>query len=320
MDNRRVQWDDYDIFCHVVERGGYTAAARALERSKSSLSASVIRLEDRLQTRLLERTTRRLRLTEAGEALFQGMGPLFASLREAHADAIAQRSQVSGTLRIASPYEFGAHHVAPVATAMMRVYPELRVTIDVEHTWVNPQQQRYDIAFAMLEGELPASSIVVKRAYSLARSVFAAPELLARHPPVQTPADLARLPLLAGAGDTEWAFRGAGGATERVAIGAPRMSSSNADVRQQAALAGLGVARITSTFCAAAVRAGRLCTLLPDCVCEPLRIYALLPAKRLMPRKVRVFLDALEAQEAEAAGRSRGRGDGSGDGLTPVLE
>lgn len=291
-----MHWDAYDIFCHVVEQGGFTAAARALERPKSSISASVIRLEDLLQTRLLERTTRSLHLTEAGEALYQGIGPLFASLRDAHVDAIAKRRGVVGTLRIASPYEFGAHHVAPVATAMMRTYPDLRVVIDVEHSGVNPLQQHYDVVFTMRSGELADSSIVAKRAFSLPRGVFGAPELLARHAPVQVPADLVRLPLLAAAGDTEWAFANAAGAAWRVAVQQPRMSSSNADVRLQAALAGLGVARITATFCAAAVSMGRLQPLLPDFACEPLHIHALLPAKRLMPQKVRVFLDALAQQ------------------------
>ncbi len=291
-----MHWDAYDIFCHVVEQGGFTAAARTLERPKSSVSASVIRLEDLLQTRLLERTTRRLRLTEAGEALYQGIGPLFASLRHAHGDAIAKRRGVFGTLRIASPYEFGAHHVAPVATAMMRTYPELRVVIDVEHSGVNPLQQHYDIAFTMRSLDSVDSNLVAKRAFSLPRGVFGAPELLAQHAPVQVPTDLARLPLLAGADDTEWAFANGAGAAWRVAVLQPRLSSSNADVRLQAALAGLGVARITATFCAAAVSMGRLQPLLPDFSCEPLHIHALLPATRLMPQKVRVFLDALAQQ------------------------
>ncbi len=302
MDNPRVQWDAYDLFCRVVEHGGFSAAARELDRPKSSLSAAVMRLEETLQTRLLERTTRRLRLTEAGEALYQGIGPLFASLREMHEEALSQQGAVVGTLRIASPYEFGAHHVAPVVTAMMRDYPGLRATLDVEHTWVNPQEQRYDIAFAMLQSALPPSTIVAKRAFSLPRGVFASPRLLAEHPPVRTPADLRRLPLLAGAGDAEWPFHDAQGRSERVPVDTPRLSSSNADVRLQAALAGLGVARITSSFCAAAVNEGQLVRLLPDCACEPLHIYALLPATRLMPQKVRIFLDRLgESARAAAA-------------------
>lgn len=292
-----MHWDDYDIFCQVVEHGGFTAAARALERPKSSISASVIRLEDLLQTRLLERTTRRFRLTERGEALYHGMGPLFASMRNAHAEAVAQRKGVVGTLRIASPYEFGAHHVAPVVAVMMREHPDLRAIIDVEHAWVNPQEQRYDIVFSMLQEDPPVSSVVVKRVFSLARGVFASPELLARHAEVKTPADLARLPLLAAADDTEWTFTSAAGTRERVVVDRPRLCSSNAGVRLHAAIAGLGAARIVSTFCAAAVSADRLRPLLADFTCDPLRIFAFLPAKRLMPEKVRVLLDALGERE-----------------------
>lgn len=288
-----MNWDDVDVFCQVVEHGGFSAAARALDRPKSSLSAAVIRLEGSLQARLLERTTRRLQLTEAGESLYHGMGPLFAGLREARHEAVAQREGVVGTLRIAAPYEFGAHHVGAVACAMMGRYRQLRVCIDVEHGAVNPLDQRYDVVFAMLEHELPPSSIVLRRMFSLERGVFAAPQLLTHGDPT-TPQQLAELPLLAASNDTEWHFTAPDGSTGTVPIDAPRLSSANAEVRLQAAVAGLGVLRITATFAAAAVRAGRLRKLLPNHACEPLRVYALLPAKRLMPRKVRVFLDALE--------------------------
>src|SRR6185295_14735791 len=110
-----MNWDDFDAFCQVVDHGGFSAAARALERPKSSLSASVARLEAELNTRLLERTTRQLRLTEAGESLYRDMAKPFAQLRERALDALAQGEAVQGTLRIAAPYEFGAHHLAPVA-------------------------------------------------------------------------------------------------------------------------------------------------------------------------------------------------------------
>ncbi len=114
-----MNWDDYDVFCRVIEHGGFTAAARAMDRPKSTVSASVARLEAELRARLMERTTRQVRLTEAGETLYHGIGPLFAGLREARADALAQGETVAGTLRIASPYEFGAHHLGPVACALM---------------------------------------------------------------------------------------------------------------------------------------------------------------------------------------------------------
>ena len=295
-----MNWDDYDVFCHVIEQGGFSAAARAMDRPKSTVSGSIARLEVELGARLLERTTRQVRLTEAGETLYHGIGPLFTGLREARTDALAQGEVVAGTLRIASPYEFGANHLGPVACSLMARYPQLKVRIDVEHEAINPLERRYDIAFAMLDAGLPASSMVQRRMFSLERGVFASPELLARHGEPATPQELAVLPLLCGSADAKWTFTDADGATSMVPTPLPRLNSGNADVRLQASVAGLGVARITATFCAQAVREGRLRRLLPDYICEPLRVYALLPGKRLMPAKVRMFLDALGQQAGVA--------------------
>ena len=296
-----MNWDDFDAFCHVVEHGGFTAAAKALDRPKSGVSAAVARLEAALSARLLERTTRRLRLTEAGEALHHAIGPLFRALREARAEAVAQRDSVVGTLRIAAPYEFGSHHLGPVACELMAAYPRLKVQIDVEHRPVDLLERRYDIAFAMLDTGLPASSMVVRRMFSLERGVYAAPRLLDGRAEPARLEDLGALPLLRAAGDTEWSFTAPDGRLVTLTATASRLDSSNADLRLQAAIAGLGVARITATFCAEAVRDGRLRRLLPDHVCAPLRVYALLPAKRLMPARVRLFLDALGAQAGVSA-------------------
>ena len=303
-----MNWDDYDVFCHVIENGGFTAAAQAMQRTKSGVSASIARLEAALQARLFERTTRRVRLTEAGETLYHSVGPLLHGLREAHTDALAQGGAVAGTLRVAAPYEFGANHLGPVACVLMARHAQLRVQIDVEHAAVNPLEQRYDIVFAMLESGLPASSIVVRRMFTLERALFAAPSLLATHGEPHGPRDLAAMPLLVSSVDTEWGFRSADGVVESVPIGSPRLVSSNADVRRQAALAGLGVARITATFCSHDVQAGRLVRLLPEHACAPLRVYALLPTKRLMPARVRLFLDALGAQAEEGTAASAHRG------------
>jgi DNA-binding transcriptional LysR family regulator len=290
-----MNWDDYDAFCQVVEHGGFTAAARALGRPKSSLSASVARLEEQLGTRLLERTTRSLRLTEAGESLYRDISKPFSQLRELAVDAIAKGAQVQGTLRMAAPYEFGAHHLAAVACEIMARHPQLKVSIDVEHARVPLFERNYDIVFTSIEHSFAPSSVVTRRVFSLERGLFASPQLLARCPPLAGPENLHALPLLAGADDVDWEFTGREGATAKVEVRNPRLRSGNAGVRLEAALAGLGVARITSTFCAAAVEHGRLLMLLPEWRCTPLRIHALLPGRRLMPAKVREFLDALEA-------------------------
>jgi DNA-binding transcriptional LysR family regulator len=290
-----MNWDDFDAFCQVVEHGGFTAAARALDRPKSSLSACVARLEEQLGSRLLERTTRSLRLTEAGESLYRDISRPLAQLRELAVDAVAKGAQVQGTLRIAAPYEFGAHHLAEVACKIMATHPQLKVHLDVEHARVPLFERHYDIVFSAIEpGDTPAS-IVTRRVFSLERGLFAAPQLLASYPELAAPEDLNAVPLLAGADDTEWEFSDAHGTLSKVEVRNPRMRSGNAGVRLEAALAGLGVARITATFCAQAVQQARLVPLLPQWRCAPLRIYALLPGRKLMPAKVREFMDILEA-------------------------
>ena len=290
-----MNWDDFEAFCQVVEHGGFTAAARALGRPKSSLSASVTRLEEQLGNRLLERTTRSLRLTDAGESLYREVSGPLAQLREVAGDALAKGERVQGTLHIAAPYEFGAHHLATVACTVMAQHPQLKVHIDVEHAQVALFDRNYDIVFSSMEHAASPSSVVTRRVFTLERSLFAAPALVAQSPGVATPEELVALPLLAGADDTDWEFTGPDGAQARVEVRNPRLRSGNAGVRLEAALAGLGVARITSTFCADAVRQGRLLPLLPDWRSAPLRIDALMPGRRLAPAKVRAFMDALGA-------------------------
>ncbi|MBS0397916.1 MAG: LysR family transcriptional regulator [Proteobacteria bacterium] len=291
-----MNWPDYDLFCHVVERGSFSGAAHELGLPKSSVSAAISRLERHLNTRLIERTTRRLRLTEAGEALHIGISPLFRHLRNAVDDALSRTSSVGGTLRIAAPYEFAAHHLGEIACAMLDEHPNLQINIDVEYGAVNLFAQRYDIVFTTAYEGLPASSTVARRMFSLERGLFASPGFIARHDEPATPDDLLKLPLLTAPSDREWAFDEASSRNSHVPILAPRLRSPNAAIRLQAAVAGLGIARITSSYCAAAVRAGSLVRLLSGFECAPLRVYALMPARRLMPRNVRLFLDQLEAK------------------------
>lgn len=289
-----MNWDDFDAFCQVVDHGGFTAAARALDRPKSSLSASVSRLEGELGTRLLERTTRQLRLTDAGESLYRDISKPFAQLRERAVEALAQGPTVQGTLRVAAPYEFGAHHLASVACRVMQQHPQLKVHLDVEHAKVALFERHYDLVFSAIEHSFAPSTVVTRRVYSLERGLFAAPSL-AGQAPLEHPDELQALPLLAGADDQSWTFTDAGGQAAEVEVRNPRMRSGNAGVRLQAAIEGLGVARITATFCAPAVEKGQLVPLLPQWRCSPLKIYALLPG-RMVPAKVRVFLDLLELE------------------------
>jgi DNA-binding transcriptional LysR family regulator len=295
-----MDWRDWELFCEVVQHGGFSAAARVLGHPKSSLSAAVQRLESNLGLRLIERTTRHLRLTDAGQTIYQRVRPLFTALHDTHGEALAMSSAIAGTLRIKAPYEFGAHHAGPVACELMGRYPDLVIRIDVEHEFVSPVAENYDIVFAMLEAPLPSTGIVIRRVSSLERGLFAAPALLERLGEPRTLEDLAKFPLLIGPSDTPWALTTPAGASEQLAVSNARLVSSNADIRLQAALAGHGVLRVTASYTKAAVAAGLL-RLLPDHVCEPLNVHALLPARQFVPAKVRCFLDALEAHERGGA-------------------
>jgi DNA-binding transcriptional LysR family regulator len=291
-----MEWRDWELFCEVVEHGGFSAAARVIGHPKSSLSAAVQRLESQLDLRLIERTTRHLRLTDAGETIYRRVRPLFTALHDVSSEAQAMSSAIAGTLRIKSPYEFGAHHAGPVACELMGRYPELSIKIDVEHEIVNPVAENYDLVFAMLEAPLPAAATVIKRMFSLERGLYASPALLERLGEPRTVEDLARFPVLAGANDAAWALTTPGGTVEHLAVDKARLTSSNAHIRLQAALAGHGVLRVTASYTGTAVAAGLLRRVLPDHICEPLNVHALLPARQFVPAKVRCFLEALEAQ------------------------
>jgi DNA-binding transcriptional LysR family regulator len=292
-----MDWNDVEAFCCVIEHGGFTAAAKALARPKSSISASVSRLEAQLGAQLLQRTTRRVRATEAGESLYQDAAPMFQRLREVRSNAAARGNAVAGTLRIAAPYEFGAHHLGAVACAMLARYRDLRIDIDVEHGRID---RSYDIVFSYYDGDLPDSGRVARRVFELKRGIFASPAFLQKTPRIRIPGDLAELPAIASPADAEWTFTDAKGGYS-VPVRA-RMRSPNADVRRRATLEALGVSRIVLTFCEEHVREGRLQPVLEDYVCAPLRIYALLPGRRLVPPKVRLFLDLLEQKSGSEAG------------------
>ncbi|OKO81083.1 hypothetical protein AC630_14805 [Bradyrhizobium sp. AS23.2] len=296
-----MDWRDWELFCEVVDRGGFSAAARALDHPKSSLSAAVQRLEGSLGVRLIERTTRHVRLTDAGNTIYQRARPLFLALHETRDQALSLSGVIAGTLRIKSPYEFGAHHAGPVACELMSRYPDLRIRIDVEHDLVHPVAENYDIVLAMVEAPLTSAGIVIKKVYSLERGLFAAPSLLQEHGEPRTIEELRRLPLITGPSDTPWALTTPHGETEHIELDSPRLTSSNANIRLQAALAGHGVLRVTASYTQGAVKNGSLCRLLSDHACEPLTVHALLPARQFVPSKVRCFLDALEMHSRREA-------------------
>lgn len=281
--------------CLVVEYGGISGAARATGRPKSSLSLAIRRLEDDLSVRLVDRTKRHFHLTDRGRALQEYIGPLLAQLDRITDDFRSASGHVTGSLRIAAPYEFGAHHLAPVVRRLMARNPQLHVAIDVQYAPIRELfRSGYDVVLVMADGNLADSGIVSCRVFMLERGLFASPAFLDRHPPIVVPADLAQVPLIASLPNERWRFTGPDRRTIDVPVPHSHFSSSNADIRRQAAIAGFGVMRVVASFCHEAVGRGALSKVLPDYACAPLCVYGVVNERRLMPATVKALFDEME--------------------------
>lgn len=292
---RNLLPSDLADLCLVVEHGGISAAARVVGRPKSSLSLAIRRLEEALSARLIDRSKRRFALTDRGRRLCEETGPLLDELQRITAEFHASSARVAGVLRIAAPYEFGAHHVAPVIARLVARNPQLEVVLGVQYG--SPRElfrDGYDVVFVMANGNLDDSDAASCRLFLLERGLFAAPDCLARHPPIRTPEDLCRVPLIPSTQDGSWRLTDGSGGMIEVPVTGSRLASANADVRRRAAIDGLGVTRTVASFCDEAVHEGKLCAVLPAWRNLPLHVYAMVNERRLRPAAVRALLDELE--------------------------
>lgn len=290
---RNNDWNDWYAFLQVAALGSFTRAAERMEQPKSTLSVAVRRLEQRLGQRLLERSTRRLELTDAGARLLEQARPLFERLDELTREAVAATDRPRGVLRLATPYEFGSLQLGDVVCEVMTRYPDLEIEIDITPGDALQSFSDYDIQFVITSQDLPDSKHVARRIFTVPRALYAAPALLERLGDPTAPAELERWPCLSGRNENAWQFIDGAGETLSVR---PHivLRTANAAMRVQAACAGLGAALLVDSFCQAEVEAGRLVPILKAYRALPRRIYAYLSDRRLMPAKTRVFMQALE--------------------------
>nr|WP_315598227.1 LysR family transcriptional regulator [uncultured Cupriavidus sp.] len=292
-----ADWGDWDNFCRVVEAGSFTAASDLTGIPKSSISLSLSRLEARLGNRLLDRTTRRIRVTDLGQTLYARVQPLLNELREADNDARSSRQQVSGTLRLAAPYETGWLHLAPALVKLLKAHPDLKVEIDDTRTIPDLLEQRYDIAFVKTDARLPDSSLISKRLVAMERAFFAAPDLIARRGLPRQLEDIASWPMIVDADDDYWDLFEDEQQVARIAVSAS-IRTPNVEIRVRAATDGLGVVRLLPGYIHDQIKSGQLVRLFPQHLSSPLKVYALTPARKLVPPKVRALLGAFELPEA----------------------
>lgn len=288
--------DDLAVFVRVVEAGSFTAAARALATSQALTSKSVSRLEDRLGVRLLQRTTRRLGLTESGQLLFERARRALADLGEAEAAVSELQAEPRGTLKVSCPMSFGILRVAPVVPDFLARHPGVRVELVLDDQLVDLVEDGFDLAIRI--SRLADSSLVARPIAPYRQVVCASPAYLARAGEPRRPADLsAHNCVIYSYRDQPrlWHFVGAGGEPIAVAVSG-NLEVNNGLAQVEAVLAGLGVTLIPSFYVEHHLADGRLKALLGDYCVRELAVHAVYPARQHLAPKVRAFVDFMAAR------------------------
>ncbi len=286
------------VFAQVADSGSFSAAAQVLGLTPSAVSKQIAQLEDHLGARLVHRTTRKLSLTEVGEAFRFRARHVLAALEEAETAVSNLSTTPRGNLRVTMPIAFGQEHVAPVLPEFAARFPDISLEIVITDRFVDLVQEGIDVAVRI--GELADSSLVVRRLAPNRRVVCASPDYIARAGCPETPTDLLHHNCLLYAEpgyQLDWTFM-----VDDVRVSVPikgSVRSNSIAVLVQSALAGIGIIRLAAYQFMGALADGRLVPLLQDFTMNESEVYAVYPASRHLSPKVRAFVDYL----AETIGR-----------------
>jgi DNA-binding transcriptional LysR family regulator len=284
---------DIAVFVRVVERGSFTLAAGDLDLSRAVVSKYLSRLEERLGARLLNRTTRRLSLTEAGAALFEASRGALERIEEAEAAVAQLQSEPRGRLRVSAPMSFGILHLGPVLAEFARRHPRVTLDVRLDDRYVNLVEEGVDVAVRI--GILTDSSLVSRKLATTRAVACASPEYLAEHGEPETPEDLASHNCLIYSylsTANVWRFTAPDGREIPVAVNGT-FRINNGIVLAEAAVAGHGILVTPSFYVAELLRSGRLKRILEPYRLKELGIHAVYPQRGHVPPKVRAFVDLL---------------------------
>jgi DNA-binding transcriptional LysR family regulator len=279
-------------FVQVFDAGGFSAAARQYGRSKALLSKYVTDLEDYLGVRLMNRTTRKLSLTEAGEAYYREASQLLQQLEDLDASISDQTTAPRGLLRISAPRNFGERTLAPAIFEFLQKYPEVSVDLRLEDRYVDLVDEGVDVALRI--STLTDSSLIARKIADMRIVVAASPALLARVGEPQTPEALRALPCIVDTnlqGQANWRFVEAGKTVSVHVSGPVRVNSPLAAL--QAATMSLGFAAMPSYLADPAIESGALQAVLERFVPDGQTLQAVYPHRRHLAGKVRALIDHL---------------------------
>jgi len=288
-----------ETFAAVVERGSFTAAAASLQTAKSSISETVRALEERLGVRLLDRTTRRVRPTEAGTAFYRQCRHLLDGAAAARAEAQAAQKAPAGRLRVATPDAFAQRYIVPGLPAFLSAHPTVALDLVEGTAAAKLVDEGIDLAIRIVAR--PEPSLVVRRIATSQVVIVASPSYLAQHGVPTKPRDVLAHRLI-GFSPLPWRDSWHLG-NETIAVNPGLLTSSGESLRA-AALAGLGLAPAPEWLVADALVAGHLTRVLAGYEPPAGGIYAVYPGNRLLTPTVRAFVDHL-ARDLRSRGLPR---------------
>lgn len=282
------------LFVRVIERGSFSQVAREQGISQSTVSKQIAALENRLKTKLINRTTRNLSLTDAGTDYYEGCLRLLSELAQLEQKTADAERHPSGQLRVSTSLSFGRLHIVPHVPAFLAAYPDIELELRMDARRVDLVAEGLDLAIRI--GSLEDSRIVAKPIGRSVRILVASPEYVAQHPTLTSVSDLHQHNCLGySLGDLRrWRFRTHKG-DETIQV-AGNLSTNNMDSLHDTARCGLGIAMLPHWLVREDLETGRLQQVLPDTVSPPVEINALYLQNPNLPSKVRCFLDFFSAR------------------------
>ncbi len=284
--------DALRLFAAVAELESFTRAAERQRLTPGAASKQIAALEDRMQARLLERTTRSVRLTDAGRALLERIEPWLSEYDAIENGLAAEQGAAAGVLRVAAPVDFGAERLVEPVTAFMAKWPSVEVRLELSDRMVDLVDEGYDLAVRI--GQLTDSSLIAKRLAHAPMSVVASPDYLAGAGAPDHPRALGAHDCIIDRNRPTpnlWRFH-QGKDTAEVKIKG-RMSLNGARAAVAAACAGAGVACSPAWAAKDAITEGRVTQLLTDWTADDRELWAVFPSNRYMAQRVRLFVDHL---------------------------
>jgi DNA-binding transcriptional LysR family regulator len=289
---------EMQTFSAVVDAGSFVKAAEVLGLPKAAMSRYVGELETRLGVRLLQRTTRRLSLTEEGQVFYARCKELLASVDEAEAEITSRSGAASGLLRINAPVTFGILHLAPLWGQFRTQYPQVSLDVTLADRVVDLVDEGYDVAIRI--ATLPSSTLISKRLTSTRLILCASPEYLQKNGAPTQPNELAMHAVISYsylATRDEWHFEGPQG---QVSVKTqPCIHTNSGDTCRAAALAHQGIILQPSFLVGDDLKAGTLVELMPEFHALELGIYAVYPTRKFVSPKVRALIDFLAEEFAK---------------------